>query len=73
MSILQRLYDSGINASVETFWDDGFRVRLGEPLIGWLAENKVMTWKEAERWLDEQARIHFPDSDYARSGRPGFW
>ncbi len=28
-----------------------------------------MTWSEAERWLDEHARIHYPDSVYASTPR----
>ena len=32
MSIMQRLYDSGINVSVSSFWDDGFYVKLGDEM-----------------------------------------
>jgi hypothetical protein len=67
MSIMQRLYDSEINAWITSFWDDGFYVRLGDEMNGFRAEGHCMTWNEVERWLDEQARIYYPDSVYARN------
>jgi hypothetical protein len=33
---------------------------------GFIAEAQCMTWAEVERWLDEQARLHYPDSEYAK-------
>ncbi len=67
MSIMQRLYDSEINAVVYSFYDNGFRVYLGDEMNGYRADTTVQTWDEVERWLDRQARIHFPDSAYARN------
>jgi hypothetical protein len=66
MSILQRLYDSEINFEVSNFYDDGFDVRLGDHLNGFIAKGKVGTWAEAEAWLREQALAHFPDSKFAQ-------
>jgi len=53
---------------VTSFWDDGFYVRLGDEMNGFRAEGHCMTWSEVELWLDEAARIHYPDSEYARGG-----
>lgn len=69
MNILQRLYASEINASVETFWDNGYRVKLGDPLNGYRAETTVQTWNEVEVWLEEQACRHFPSSEFTRQVR----
>jgi hypothetical protein len=66
MSIMQRLYDSEINAWITSFWDDGFYVRLGDEMNGFRAEVQCMTWNEVEQWLDKQACIHYPDSVFAR-------
>jgi hypothetical protein len=68
VSILQRLYDSEINVWITSFWDDGFYVRLGDEMNGFRIEGRCDTWAEVERWLDRQARAHYPDSDFARGG-----
>ena len=69
MSVMQRLYDSEINASVLSFWDDDFYVRLGNEMNGFRAEGHCMAWDEVERWLDQAARIHYPDSEYAKKSQ----
>jgi hypothetical protein len=38
VSILQQLYDSEINVWVTSFYDDGFYVRLGDEMNGFVAE-----------------------------------
>lgn len=63
--ILQALYDSEINASVETFWDGGFHVRLGDDWNGWEVEEILPTMLDAEAWLDRKARELHPESKYA--------
>jgi hypothetical protein len=47
---------------VTSFWDDGFYVRLGDEMNGYRVERRCATWAEAECWLDEQARVLYPDS-----------
>jgi hypothetical protein len=47
----QRLYDSEINFVIATFWDCGYRVRLGDDLNGYRAEGEVRTYVEALAWL----------------------
>lgn len=66
MSILQRLHDSEINASVESFFDRVWTVRLGDRMNGYRAETTVESFAEAEAWLDREARRLYPDSGYAR-------
>jgi hypothetical protein len=64
---LQQLYNSEINFSISTFWDNGFFVRLGDRLNGYPAQANVATFDEAVTWLRGQARIHFPQSEYVRN------
>jgi hypothetical protein len=43
-------------------------VRLGDEMNGFRAEGRCDTWVGVERWLDQQARAHYPDSAFARGG-----
>jgi hypothetical protein len=58
MSIFQPLYDSEINFVVSCFWDNGFEVKLGDDLNGFVAETVVESWDEIEPWLTMQALLH---------------
>jgi hypothetical protein len=50
----QQLYDREINFSISCFWDDGFTVKIGDELNGFLAETTVATYAEALEWLEQQ-------------------
>lgn len=52
---LQALYDAEVNFSIETFWDAGFKARLGDSMNGWTAEGEFPTLDEAVDWLVAQA------------------
>ena len=58
MSIMERLYDSEINVSVSSFWDDGFYVRLGDER--YRAEGRCKTSADVGEWLHAMVRIHYP-------------
>jgi hypothetical protein len=64
--IFQRLYDSEINFTVSCFWDDGFEVKLGDPMNGYEAQDKLATWAEVEPWLRRAAILHYPDSKFTK-------
>jgi hypothetical protein len=66
MSILQDLYNSEINVSVESLWDCGFAVRIGDRLNGYRAEQQVEDWGAAEAWLRATAIRLYPKSEFAR-------
>jgi hypothetical protein len=55
-----------INATVSSFYDDGFYVKLGDEMNGFRAEGRCATWAEVEEWLAAMARIHYPTSAFAR-------
>jgi hypothetical protein len=64
---LQRMYNSEINFAIETMWDAGFTVRLGDKKNGYKVKTIVKTLEEAVTWLRAQARVYFPNSEYVRS------
>ena len=60
-------HDSEINFALSSFWDGGITAQLGDEMNGFLAEGTFATVADAERWLCDQARVHFPDSEFAKS------
>jgi hypothetical protein len=75
--VMQQLHDSEINAGVETFYDAGMRVWLGDTINGIRAETSIKRtghqWPAgvtAARWLHAVALRLYPESNYAKaSGR----
>jgi len=68
--VLDKLYDSEINHAVIAEWDNGFFLRLGDEMSGWLAETYVRTTAEAALWLDQKARELRPELKYATGQDP---
>lgn len=62
--VLQRLHDSEINASVQSFFDGVWTVRLGDEMNGYKAEEVCDSANDAADWLDSMARRLFPQSRY---------
>lgn len=62
---MKRLYESEINCSISSFWDNGWDVKLGDEMNGFVAEGNFRTLDEAAEFLDRQARKHFAGSVYA--------
>lgn len=71
MSVVQDLYHSEINFSVSTFWDQGYEVKLGDHMNGFVAETNVDRWGQVEPWLMQAAVKHFPESLFAKMYRDG--
>lgn len=65
MSVMQALHDSEINASISSFFDGAWFVKLGDEMNGWVAAERVGSFEEAEVWLDRRARELYPESAYA--------
>ncbi len=67
-SELQLIYDSEINVRIESFWDGGYRVAVGDELNGlhWHKDAKgdVAAILPA---LQSLIKAHYPDSTYAKS------
>ena len=76
--VLQQLHDSEINAGVQTFYDAGMRVWIGDESNGIQSETTInrtgnfadpRKWPEgvtAASWLHEVALRLYPDSKYAK-------
>src|SRR5438105_3581650 len=62
---LQKIYDSEINVEIGWFWDGGIRVRLGDQMNGYLAEETVGSAFEIVHWLREAIGHFYPDSEYS--------
>lgn len=60
---LERLRNSEINFSISHFYDEGFHVKLGDKLNGWLDEMMVDHFVDAVSVLWQMAEKHFPDAD----------
>lgn len=67
MNELQKIYDSEINIMIYTFWDGGFDLKLGDITNGYKAEGGVDKADEIVPWFQEQIKIHYPESTYAKS------
>jgi hypothetical protein len=71
--VIERLYDSGINAGLQSDWDGGITVWIGGPADtpgNACLSSRTFTRSEfadVALWLDDEARRLFPDSDYARN------
>ena len=63
--ILQRLYDSEINAGIEWVWDGGVKWQLGDELNGWRATGSAATVALAVPELAEDGAAEYPESDFA--------
>ena len=77
--VLQQLHDSEINAGVQTFYEAGMRVWIGDEANGIQGETTIkrtaaarLKWPEggevtAVNWLHETALRLYPDSKYAKA------
>jgi hypothetical protein len=68
-TILQDLYDSEINFSIVTFWDNGFEVKLGDDMNGFVASGNAAQFSNAVEWLMVRAIEKYPDSIFAKTYR----
>jgi hypothetical protein len=68
--VMQRLYGSEINCAVQSHWDAGFVVSIGDTSYGTPKASETFAADElaaAAEWLDGKARELYPKSDYARN------
>ena len=69
IEILRALYTSEINVSISCLWDGGWDVALGDELNGFKAERNFANdaLHHVARWLAEQAKVHYPESTFAKT------
>jgi hypothetical protein len=54
-TVMKRLYESEINCSIGSFWDNGWDVKLGDEMNGFVAEGNFHTLDEAADFLDSRS------------------
>jgi hypothetical protein len=64
--ILQRLYNSEINARIEWVWDGGVEWSLGDEYRGWKATGREAAIALAAVALAKAAAQNYPKSEFAR-------
>lgn len=67
--VINSLYDSEINCGLQTFWDGGITVWLGDYMNGRSDETSFGRGQmgEAADWLHDAALRRYPQSDYAKT------
>jgi len=70
MSILTELHNSEISASIATFFDGAWTVKLGDKLNGFKAEASVDSEAAAYEWLERAAIEYYPESRFAQIHKP---
>jgi hypothetical protein len=69
VNVVRMLYATKINNGMQSIHDGGLKVWLGNERNETKAEKEfayAAMDSEVAAWLDEQARQHYPDSEYAR-------
>ena len=64
-TVIAALHDSEINGEVSWFFDGTWRVKLGDPTNGFVAEAVVASVDEAAEWLRANAVRRYPQSRFA--------
>lgn len=68
IDVMEALYSSEINCGMQSFWDGGFDVWIGDEVNG---KREVSSgyysgmFSEAMNWLHDAALRHYPNSVYA--------
>jgi hypothetical protein len=52
---LTKLYEAEINCQISSFFDEGWTVKIGDPLNGFKAQAEFRDLKEAADWLLDYA------------------
>ena len=66
MTIIQKLHDSEINASVASFYDSAWTWKLGDDMNGFREEGTAESFEACEAALSDAAKRHYPDSAFAK-------
>jgi hypothetical protein len=65
--ILDQLYRSEIDYKIDTHWDAGITLRLGNGYNGeYIEEATFEHIQQGLLWLKDRAIHHFPDSEFAK-------
>ena len=71
LDMLAEVYDSEINWAMESFWDGGYTVKLGDEMNGFKEEWQADTIAHALWRLPGAIERHYPESDFVKRRRRG--
>lgn len=63
VELLQKLYNSEINVSLESFWDGGIQAKIGDNMNGFKSEENHATFEDAAQWCWDEAKRLYPDAE----------
>ncbi len=66
IQLLQKIYDSEINFKIDTFWDGGFTVKLGDRINGYKWESDYDHIEEGIYNLIKRTCEFYPKSTFAK-------
>lgn len=64
---LKKIYDSEINVHLDSFWDGGWHIQVGDNMNGFHDAGYGYSIEEVIPTLKELIKQHYPQSDYAKS------
>jgi len=66
LGVFLDLYDSEINFTISTFWDSGYKAKLGDEMNGFKDESDCLNnIQDVVRELTRMAIQQYPDSTFA--------
>lgn len=65
-NLFDKIQDSEINFRIETFWNQGYNVFIGDELNGFKENIWCDTFQEAEAILVKLAIKYYPNSEFAK-------
>ena len=66
IQLFKKLHESEINFEISSFWDSILTFKLGDEMNGFKDEFQTNSFEEGLNWLENQARIIYPDSKFAK-------
>ena len=73
LELFKKLHESEINFSFSSFWDSQFTFKIGDEYNDFKDEFITTEIEEGLNWLENQARIIYPDSKFAKENyKPSF-
>lgn len=71
MDMIDGLYESEINFTISSFWDEGFTAKIGDTMNGFDEQKTFDTFWEAVDWVAHRAVELYPESSYSCKFKAG--
>lgn len=66
LELFKKLHESEINFQISSFWDSVFTFKIGDEMNDFKDEFKTDSFEEGLNWLENQAKIIYPDSKFTK-------